>query len=63
MQELRRVRSGILGERDNMVTCHDILDAQWVQVQIQYLSTCQANLDLISQRSKNAYVAALAVLF
>ena len=32
MQELRRVRSGILGERDNMVTCHDILDAQWVQV-------------------------------
>ena len=31
MQELRRVRSGILGERDNMVTMHDVLDAQWVQ--------------------------------
>lgn len=30
MQELRRVRSGILGERDNMVTMHDLLDAQWV---------------------------------
>ncbi|CAA7404957.1 unnamed protein product [Spirodela intermedia] len=30
MQELRRVRSGILGERDNMVTMHDIMDAQWV---------------------------------
>ena len=30
MQELRRVRSGILGEKDNMVTMHDILDAQWV---------------------------------
>ncbi|PKU59353.1 H/ACA ribonucleoprotein complex subunit 4 [Dendrobium catenatum] len=30
MQELRRVRSGILGERDNMVTMHDVLDAQWV---------------------------------
>ncbi|KAJ3084566.1 centromere/microtubule-binding protein cbf5 [Rhizoclosmatium hyalinum] len=30
MQELRRVRSGITGEADNMVTMHDILDAQWV---------------------------------
>ena len=24
------MRSGIMGERDNMVTCHDVLDAQWV---------------------------------
>lgn len=30
MQELRRVRSGIMGEEDNMVTLHDILDAQWL---------------------------------
>ncbi|GMY12434.1 H/ACA ribonucleoprotein complex subunit 4 [Fagus crenata] len=30
MQELRRVRSGILGEKDNMVTMHDVLDGQWV---------------------------------
>ena len=30
MQELRRVRSGILGESDNMVTMHDIMDAQWI---------------------------------
>jgi len=30
MQELRRVRSGCLGERDNMVTMHDVLDAQWM---------------------------------
>lgn len=30
MQELRRVRSGILGESDNMVTMHDVLDAQWL---------------------------------
>lgn len=29
MQELRRVRSGVLGEKDNMVTMHDVLDAQW----------------------------------
>ncbi|KAL1813837.1 hypothetical protein DCAR_0626219 [Daucus carota subsp. sativus] len=30
MQELRRVRSGIMGENDNMVTMHDVMDAQWV---------------------------------
>lgn len=30
MQELRRVRSGALGEGDNMVTMHDVLDAQWL---------------------------------
>lgn len=30
MQELRRVRSGALGENDNMVTLHDVMDAQYV---------------------------------
>eukprot|EP00538_Stauroneis_constricta_P002367 CAMPEP_0119555058 /NCGR_PEP_ID=MMETSP1352-20130426/7382_1 /TAXON_ID=265584 /ORGANISM="Stauroneis constricta, Strain CCMP1120" /LENGTH=490 /DNA_ID=CAMNT_0007601761 /DNA_START=33 /DNA_END=1502 /DNA_ORIENTATION=+ len=30
MQELRRVRSGALDEKDNMVTMHDVLDAQHV---------------------------------
>lgn len=32
MQELRRVRSGIMGEAssNNMVTMHDVLDAQWM---------------------------------
>ncbi|XP_066501227.1 H/ACA ribonucleoprotein complex subunit DKC1 isoform X2 [Hoplias malabaricus] len=29
MQELRRVRSGVLGEKDCMVTMHDVMDAQW----------------------------------
>ncbi|GJP33505.1 hypothetical protein CLOM_g18040 [Closterium sp. NIES-68] len=29
MQELRRVRSGILGETNNMVTMHDVMDAQY----------------------------------
>ncbi|KAM1833375.1 hypothetical protein ACFX13_023206 [Malus domestica] len=29
MQELRRVRSGIMDEKDNMVTMHDVMDAQW----------------------------------
>jgi H/ACA ribonucleoprotein complex subunit 4 len=29
MQELRRVRSGIMNERKGIVTMHDVLDAQW----------------------------------
>ncbi|KAG5459109.1 MAG: putative centromere/microtubule binding protein cbf5, partial [Olpidium bornovanus] len=29
MQELRRVRSGAMSENDNLVTMHDVLDAQW----------------------------------
>ncbi|RLN33500.1 H/ACA ribonucleoprotein complex subunit 4-like [Panicum miliaceum] len=29
LAELRRVRSGILGEQDNMVTMHDVMDAMW----------------------------------
>jgi len=30
MQELRRVRSGVLGEDENLVTMHDVMDAQHV---------------------------------
>ncbi|KAF9787055.1 putative rRNA pseudouridine synthase [Thelephora terrestris] len=30
MQELRRVRSGALSENDDMVTMHDVMDAQWL---------------------------------
>lgn len=30
MQELRRVRSGVMGENTGMVTMHDVMDAQWV---------------------------------
>ena len=29
MQELRRVRSGILDENKHMYTMHDVMDAQW----------------------------------
>lgn len=29
MEELRRVRSGIMDENDNMATMHDVKDAQW----------------------------------
>lgn len=30
MQELRRVRSGVMAEQDNLVTMHDVMDAQHV---------------------------------
>jgi H/ACA ribonucleoprotein complex subunit 4 len=30
MLELRRVRSGIQSEKDQMSTMHDVLDAQWL---------------------------------
>ncbi|KAF8337939.1 pseudouridine synthase [Cantharellus anzutake] len=30
MEELRRVRSGVVTENDDIVTMHDILDAQWL---------------------------------
>ncbi|BGP46239.1 centromere/microtubule-binding protein cbf5 [Rhodotorula kratochvilovae] len=30
MQELRRVRSGAMSENDEIVTMHDVLDAQWL---------------------------------
>jgi H/ACA ribonucleoprotein complex subunit 4 len=29
MQELRRVRSGVLTENENLMTMHDVLDAQY----------------------------------
>ena len=31
MQELRRVRSGAMNEKQGMVTLHDVLDAMWMQ--------------------------------
>merc|ERR1739838_1112576 len=30
MQELRRVRSGVTTEQDNLATMHDVMDAQWL---------------------------------
>ena len=32
MQELRRTRSGVMSEDDDMVSLHDVLDAQWMIV-------------------------------
>lgn len=46
MQELRRVRSGITGENDDIVTMHDVLDAQWVYDNTrdgEYLFRCYFN--------------------
>ncbi|KAF6153232.1 hypothetical protein GIB67_036578 [Kingdonia uniflora] len=30
IQELKRVRSGVLGKKENMVTMQDVLDTRWV---------------------------------
>ena len=30
MQELRRVRSGAMSENDDIVSMHDVMDAQWL---------------------------------
>ena len=30
MQELQRVQSGAVSENDNMVSMHDVIDAQWL---------------------------------
>jgi len=48
MQELRRVRSGITGENDDIVTMHDVLDAQWV-----YDNTRDGELFLTTSCSDN----------
>ena len=40
MQELRRVRSGAMGESDDIVTMHDVLDAQWLYDNNRDGTTC-----------------------
>ena len=50
MQELRRVRSGILREDETMVTMHDVLDAQYVYEQTKkedYLRRVVRPLELL----------------
>jgi len=44
MQELRRVRSGAMSENDDIVTMHDVLDAQWL-----YDNTRDGTLALLLQ--------------
>ena len=50
MQELRRVKSGNLGERDNMVTMHDVLDAKYLYATTRdetYLRRCIMPLEIL----------------
>lgn len=64
MQELRRVRSGILGEKDNMVTMHDIKDAQWVKDNMgdeSYLRRVVMPLEMILTSYKRLVVKDSAV--
>lgn len=44
MQELRRVRSGLLRENETMTTMHDILDAKFVYDQKKVNSIIFINL-------------------
>ncbi|PNH04400.1 H/ACA ribonucleoprotein complex subunit 4 [Tetrabaena socialis] len=66
MQELRRVRSGIMGEThaQNMVSMHDVLDAQWVYDNFKdesYLRRVVMPLEVLLTRFKRCVVKDSAV--
>lgn len=64
MQELRRVRSGIMNEKDHMVTMHDVLDAQHVyetQKDESYLRWAIKPLELVLTNYKRIVVKDSAV--
>lgn len=64
MQELRRVRSGALSENDDMVTLHDILDAQWLYDNTRdesYLRRCIRPLESLLLNYKRIVVKDSAV--
>ncbi|EDO45197.1 predicted protein, partial [Nematostella vectensis] len=64
MQELRRVRSGIQSENDNMATMHDVLDAQWVYDNSKdetYLRRCIKPLEALLTSHKRLVVKDSAV--
>lgn len=64
MQELRRVRSGALSENDEMVTLHDILDAQWLYDNTKdesYLRSCIKPLETLLLGYKRVVVKDSAV--
>jgi len=64
MQELRRVRSGIMTEKDHMVTMHDVLDAQHVyesQKDESYLRWAIKPLELVLTNYKRIVVKDSAV--
>jgi H/ACA ribonucleoprotein complex subunit 4 len=64
MQELRRVRSGILSENQNLVTMHDLLDAQYVYDQSKdesYLRRVVMPLEILLTTYKRVVVKDSAV--
>jgi H/ACA ribonucleoprotein complex subunit 4 len=64
MQELRRVRSGIMSENDNMCTMHDLLDAQHVYDQSKdesYLRRVVMPLEVLLTNFKRVVVKDSAV--
>ncbi|KAL9963667.1 hypothetical protein ACROYT_G027194 [Oculina patagonica] len=64
MQELRRVRSGIQSENDNMSTMHDVLDAQWMYDNYKdesYLRRCIKPLEALLTSHKRLVVKDSAV--
>ena len=64
MQELRRVRSGILGEQQNLVTMHDVMDAMWVNdnlKQEEYLRRVVMPLEVLLTNYKRVVVKDSAV--
>ncbi|SMY26971.1 unnamed protein product [Zymoseptoria tritici ST99CH_1A5] len=64
MQELRRVRSGAMDEKEGMVTLHDCLDAQWLydnQRDESYLRTVIKPLETLLTTYKRIVVKDSAV--
>jgi len=64
MQELRRVRSGIMTEKEHFVTMHDVLDAQWLydnQKDESYLRWAIKPLELLLTNYKRIVVKDSAV--
>lgn len=64
MQELRRVRSGILSENQNLVTMHDLLDAQYLYDQSKdesYLRRIVMPLEVLLTNYKRVVVKDSAV--
>jgi H/ACA ribonucleoprotein complex subunit 4 len=64
MQELRRVRSGVCDENNNLVTMHDVLDAQWSRDNLQkedYLRRVIMPLEVLLTNFKRLVVKDSAV--
>ena len=64
MQELRRVRSGVQSENDNMMTMHDVLDAQWMLDNLRdeaYMRRVVKPLEALLTRHKRVVIKDTAV--